>query len=76
MSIITKPTPFVNEGSPLTEDQLKLRSFLLSSFWRNDIGITDKTYRFCDHWIANEDGDIESKENADVLIKERYDTFK
>tara|TARA_B100000029_G_scaffold376383_1_gene370944 strand:- start:2540 stop:2779 length:240 start_codon:yes stop_codon:yes gene_type:complete len=79
MSIITKPNArdqFIEEGTVLTEDQLNLRAFLLGSFWRNDIPITERSYRFCDNWIKNEDADIASKENADTLLKEAYETFK
>ena len=83
MNIITNPDgskayadPIITEGTDLTEDQLQLRAFLLGSFWRNEITITEKSYRFCDDWIKNEDADIASKENADTLLKEAYATFK
>ena len=83
MNIITNPDgskayadPIIKEGTDLTEDQLQLRAFLLGSFWRNEITITEKSYRFCDDWIKNEDADIASKENADTLLKEAYATFK
>ena len=79
MNIITKPhvkDQYIEPGTVLTEDIINLRAFLLGSFWRNEITITNKEYRFCDHWIINNDLDIASKENADTLIKESYDTFK
>ena len=83
MNIITNPDgskayadPIIKEGTDLTEDQLQLRAFLLGSFWRNEITITEKSYRFCDDWIKNEDAEIASKENADTLLKEAYATFK
>jgi len=83
MSIITNPDgskvyadPIIEEGTVLTEDQLQLRAFLLGSFWRNEITITEKSYRFCDHWIKNEDADIASNTDADTLLKEAYATFK
>ena len=77
MSIITKKAnAVIPEGTVLTETQLALRAFLLGSFWRNGLEITEKSYIFCDDWLKNEDLDIASKADADNIIKQAYETFK